>query len=85
MQPDRRARARLINDLIALGRDPALGRCGGLPAPWAPGRGDQWPGLVVNAGTGFNVCAVKVLPGGGIACLEAEEGHTRLPLWSRSR
>ncbi|WP_248431544.1 hypothetical protein, partial [Escherichia coli] len=29
---------------------------------------------------GFNVCAVKVLPGGGIACLEAEEGHTRLPL-----
>lgn len=72
-------RARLINDLIALGyATPSL----------APGFLNRGPAealsngqrLVVNAGTGFNVCAVKVLPGGGIACLEAEEGHTRLPV-----
>ena len=75
-------RARLINDLIALGyATPALdGEAAGflrrLPET-ARGNGQR---LVVNAGTGFNVCAVKVLPDGGIACLEAEEGHTRLPL-----
>lgn len=74
-------RARLINDLIALGyATPALsgdaaGFVLGQPQPDA-GNGQR---LVVNAGTGFNVCAVKVLPSGGIACLEAEEGHTRLP------
>lgn len=74
-------RARLINDLIALGyATPALdGEAAGflrrLPET-ARGNGQR---LVVNAGTGFNVCAVKVLPDGGIACLEAEEGHTRLP------
>lgn len=75
-------RARLINDLIALGyATPALdGASAGFlraPAGAALSNGQR---LVVNAGTGFNVCAVKVLPGGGIACLEAEEGHTRLPL-----
>lgn len=75
-------RARLINDLTAMGyATPALsGDAAGflrdLPAPGT--RNGQR--LVVNAGTGFNVCAVKVLPGGGIACLEAEEGHTRLPV-----
>lgn len=74
--------ARLINDLIALGyATPALSGDEaafvlGQPLPGA--RNGQR--LVVNAGTGFNVCAVKVLPGGGIACLEAEEGHTRLPV-----
>ncbi|KGJ03366.1 glucokinase [Paracoccus halophilus] len=74
-------RARLINDLLALGyATPALdGDAAGFlrVAPQgSPGNGQR---LVVNAGTGFNVCAVKVLPGGGIACLESEEGHTRLP------
>ncbi|MFT4011903.1 MAG: glucokinase [Paracoccus sp. (in: a-proteobacteria)] len=75
-------RARLINDLIALGyATPALsgdaaGFVLGQPLP----EGSNGQRLVVNAGTGFNVCAVKVLPGGGIACLEAEEGHTRLPV-----
>lgn len=75
-------RARLINDLTALGyATPALsGDAAGFlrQAPTDGARNGQR--LVVNAGTGFNVCAVKVLPGGGIACLEAEEGHTRLPV-----
>lgn len=75
-------RARLINDLIALGyATPTLAGDRGaflrLPPQGGAGNAQR---LVVNAGTGFNVCAVKVLPGGGIACLEAEEGHTRLPL-----
>ncbi len=75
-------RARLINDLSALGyATPALsGEAAGFLRE-GPGtvltNGQR---LVVNAGTGFNVCAVKVLPGGGIACFEHEEGHTRLPL-----
>ena len=75
-------RARLINDLIALGyATPALSgdAAGYLTAPPQDGTGNGQR-LVVNAGTGFNVCAVKVLPAGGIACIEAEEGHTRLPL-----
>lgn len=74
-------RARLINDLIALGyATPALsGEAAGFLSG-APGAASNGQRLVVNAGTGFNVCAVKVLPSGGIACLEAEEGHTRLPL-----
>lgn len=72
-------RARLINDLIALGyATPTLD--GGLLRAAPGGALSNGQRLVVNAGTGFNVCAVKVLPGGGIACLEAEEGHTRLPL-----
>ncbi|CAM3153911.1 glucokinase [Paracoccus aminovorans] len=75
-------RARLINDLTALGyATPALkGEAAGFlrgPSGAARPNGQR---LVVNAGTGFNVCAVKVLEGGGIACLEAEEGHTRLPV-----
>ncbi len=75
-------RARLINDLTALGyATPTLsGDAAGFltHAPDPATRNGQR--LVVNAGTGFNVCAVKVLPGGGIACLEHEEGHTRLPV-----
>ncbi|MBT0780094.1 glucokinase [Paracoccus sp. pheM1] len=75
-------RARLINDLIALGyATPALdGEAAGFLRATPQGTLSNGQRLVVNAGTGFNVCAVKVLPGGGIACLEAEEGHTRLPL-----
>ena len=33
----------------------------------------------MNLGTGFNVCAVRSLPGGSITAMEAEEGHTNLP------
>jgi glucokinase len=75
-------RARLINDMIALGyATPALPEAAvdRLRSP-AAGAATNGQRLVVNAGTGFNVCAVKVLEGGGIACLEAEEGHTRLPV-----
>lgn len=73
---------RLINDLTALGyATPALAGTDGLtllrPAPADRARNGQ--GLVVNLGTGFNVCAVRRLPGGAIAALEAEEGHTSLP------
>ncbi|AGT11295.1 glucokinase [Paracoccus aminophilus] len=74
--------ARLINDLTALGyATPSLGEDGVTVLRAAPEtRPRNGQALVVNAGTGFNVCAVKVLPSGGIVCLEAEEGHTRLPV-----
>lgn len=72
---------RLINDLTALGyATPSLSGEGVAmlrSAPEARHRNGQ--ALVVGAGTGFNVCAVKILPGGRITCLEAEEGHTQLP------
>lgn len=72
---------RLINDLTALGyATPAL-KGDGLsvlrPAPQDRARNGQ--ALVVGLGTGFNVCAIRVLPGGAITALEAEEGHTHLP------
>lgn len=74
-------RCRLINDLMALGYASAgLGPDGAtvLRAGAAgPGNGQS---LVVGAGTGLNVCAVCALPGGALACLEAEEGHTHLPV-----
>ena len=75
------SRARLINDLTALGyATPVLGGEGIAVLRAAPeDRARNGQALVVNAGTGFNVCAVKVLDDGGIICLEAEEGHTRLP------
>lgn len=71
-------RARLINDLTALGHAtariaPRILR----PAPQDRPRNGQ--SLVVGAGTGFNVCAIAALPGGARICLEAEEGHTALP------
>ncbi|WP_405402258.1 glucokinase [Paracoccus sp. Ld10] len=72
---------RLINDLSALGYStPALAgeQLGTLrAAPATRARNGQ--ALVVGLGTGFNVCAVRVLPGGAITVLEAEEGHTHLP------
>lgn len=74
-------RAQLINDMVALGyATPGLG-VDGLEAVRAvsgsrPHNGQR---LVINAGTGFNVCAVKVLASGGIVCLESEQGHVRLP------
>lgn len=72
------ARVLLINDLAALGHATAT-----LPprmlhkAPADRPRNGQ--SLVVGAGTGFNVCAVRALPHGGVLPLEAEEGHTALP------
>lgn len=78
---------RLINDLTALGyATPALQGDGVAVlrnAPEARARNGQ--ALVVGLGTGFNVCAVRSLPGGTIAALEAEEGHTHLPanIWRR--
>lgn len=75
-------KARLINDLTALGyATPALtGEAAGFLGAGPDAQFMNGQRLVVNAGTGFNVCAVKVMPGGSIACLEHEEGHTRLPL-----
>lgn len=71
-------RACLINDLTALGHATARIRPRVLrPAPEDRPRNGQ--SLVVGAGTGFNVCAIAALPGGGRVCLEAEEGHTALP------
>ena len=72
---------RLINDLTALGyatpslRDDGVSVLRSAP----PDRARNGQSLVVGLGTGFNVCAVRVLPQGGITALEAEEGHTQLP------
>ncbi|MGZ3215021.1 glucokinase [Paracoccus sp. T5] len=73
--------ARLINDLTALGfATPALAGDGVAVLREAPqDRARNGQALVVGLGTGFNVCAVRVLPGGAITALEAEEGHTHLP------
>ena len=72
---------RLINDLTALGyATPSLGDEGVAVLRRAPAdRARNGQALVVNLGTGFNVCAVRKLPGGAIAAMEAEEGHTHLP------
>lgn len=72
---------RLINDLTALGyATPALHGDGISVLREAPrDRARNGQALVVGFGTGFNVCAVRVLPGGAITALEAEEGHTHLP------
>lgn len=74
-------RVRLINDLTALGyaipalRDDGIGVLR-RPDVVLPGNGQA---LVVGFGTGYNVCAVRQLSD-GICALEAEEGHTRLPV-----
>lgn len=72
---------RLINDLTALGyATPYLDTEGVSVLRAAPAhRARNGQSLVVGAGTGFNVCSVRSLPGGSIACMEAEEGHTNLP------
>ena len=74
-------RVRLINDLTALGyATPALRGDGVAVLRAVPeDRTRNRQALVVGLGTGFNVCAVRVLPGGAITCMEAEEGHTNLP------
>ena len=72
------AQVALINDLTALGHATAsLAPQVLRPAPADRPRNGQ--SLVVGAGTGFNVCACRALPGGGVLTLEAEEGHTALP------
>lgn len=72
---------RLINDLTALGYATPVLHGNGLAvlreAPENRARNGQ--ALVVGLGTGFNVCAVRALPGGTITAMEAEEGHTHLP------
>lgn len=72
---------RLINDLTALGyATPRLGEDGVSLLRGAPiHRARNGQSLVVGAGTGFNVCGVHRLPGGTMACQEAEQGHTSLP------
>ncbi|MDN5569414.1 MAG: glucokinase [Paracoccus sp. (in: a-proteobacteria)] len=72
---------RLINDLTALGyATPVLSGDGVSVLRAAPeDRARNGQSLVVGLGTGFNVCAVRVLSGGSITALEAEEGHTHLP------
>lgn len=73
---------RIINDLTALGyATPTLRRDGGLRVlREAPSdRITNGQSLVVGLGTGFNVCAVRSLPNGGVIAMEAEEGHTQLP------
>lgn len=75
------ARVRLINDLTALGFATATLSGDGLDRLRAadPDRSRNGQALVVNAGTGFNVCAARALGGGALTCLEHEEGHTTLP------
>lgn len=72
---------RLINDLTALGyATPALHGGGLAVLREAPeGRARNGQALVAGFGTGFNVCAIRSLPGGAITAMEAEEGHTHLP------
>ncbi|MDO5614259.1 MAG: glucokinase [Paracoccus sp. (in: a-proteobacteria)] len=74
-------RALLMNDLTALGHATARLTGEGVqvlrPAPADRARNGQ--ALVLGAGTGVNVCALRHLPGGGLICLEAEEGHAQLP------
>ena len=72
--------AQVINDMAATGYAlPHLGD--GQVAVVRPGRRD-WGGnaqaLVVNAGTGFNVCPVR-REGGRTLALESETGHALLP------
>lgn len=78
---------RLINDLTALGfATPALhGGSVKVLREAPPERARNGQALVVGLGTGFNVCAVRALPGGAITALEAEEGHTHLPANIMSR
>lgn len=67
----------LINDMVALGHAvPGLGTAGRDIVLDAPGAGWNRQALVVNAGTGFNVCPLRLDPA---TPMEAEEGHTALP------
>lgn len=72
---------RLINDLTALGHAIPVLRGEGLASLRAapPDRDRNGQALVVGMGTGFNTCAIRRLPGGGIATMAAELGHSHLP------
>lgn len=76
------SRALLINDLIALGHAAAAMPDSGSDFLRLAPRGTVPNGqrLVVNAGTGFNICPVRLMPQGPAICMEAEDGHTRMPL-----
>jgi glucokinase len=77
------ARARLINDLAALGHAvPGLGPESAATIWDAPPelREGNGQALVLGLGTGVNACAVKVEPGRPAVCLEAEAGHTSMPV-----
>ena len=67
-------RALLVNDLLALG----AGAASAHVMPLRAGTASGGQSLVVNAGTGFNICPV-LRQNGGLACLEAEAGHIALP------
>ncbi|WP_299362338.1 glucokinase [uncultured Paracoccus sp.] len=71
---------RLINDLAATGRAlPALSGDGiGMIRPGRPVAPGNGQALVVNVGTGFNVCAVRQVDGRSIV-LESETGYAALP------
>ncbi|MDO5657320.1 MAG: glucokinase [Paracoccus sp. (in: a-proteobacteria)] len=72
-------KALLINDMIALGHAVRpLTQAPRATVREAPGGDWNRQALVVNAGTGFNICPV-LLGRDGALCLEAEEGHTALP------
>lgn len=72
-------RVRLINDLTALGFA-APGLRGDQLTVLRAGGGAESNGqaLVLGAGTGVNLCALRQ-QAGRITCLEAEAGHTALP------
>lgn len=67
-------RALLVNDLLALG----AGAEGARRIRLREGQASGGQSLVVNAGTGFNICPV-LRQGAELACLEAEAGHIALP------
>lgn len=77
------ARVEIINDLAALGHavpglTPADAAVVYDPTPDL--RVTNGQALVLGLGTGVNACAVRMAPGLPAACLEAEAGHTSLPV-----
>lgn len=74
-------RALIINDLVALGHAMAgpQGRATELLRDTSGLRARNGQSVVVNAGTGFNICVVCQPRQGRAVCMESEEGHTRLP------
>lgn len=74
-------RALIINDLVALGHAMAgpEGQRTELLRDTSGQRARNGQSVVVNAGTGFNICVVCQPREGRAVCMESEEGHTRLP------
>jgi glucokinase len=73
---------RLINDLAALGHSlRMLGDDGLLTVrPGASGRRMNGQAIVVGVGTGFNICLTLRSGARSVAVLEAEAGHSSLPI-----